>query len=109
MGLGQDNTDFVASAAESLSVAFDRFEGVLAQASCLRFQGRGQSFRCLEITAFWRRWSFICSADATMLVSWQGVALVLPADKPATPPKKAQLSVIFVSGADLCCALLLFV
>ena len=31
--LGQDNTDFVASAAESLSTAFDRFEGVLAQAS----------------------------------------------------------------------------
>ncbi|CAE7464585.1 unnamed protein product [Symbiodinium microadriaticum] len=27
----EDNTDFVASAAESLSVAFDRFEGVLAQ------------------------------------------------------------------------------
>eukprot|EP00439_Symbiodinium_sp_Y106_P076196 s444_g15.t1 len=45
----EDNTDFVASAAESLSTAFDRFEGVLAQ----------------------------------------GVALVLPVDKPATPPKKA--------------------
>ena len=42
-------------------------------------------------------------------VSWQGVALVLPVDKPATPPKKAQLSVILVGGADLCCAMLRFV
>ena len=45
----EDNTDFVASAAESLSAAFDQFDRLLAQ----------------------------------------GVALVLPAEKPATPPKKA--------------------
>ena len=45
----EDNTDFVASAAESLSTAFDHFDRLLAQ----------------------------------------GAALVLPAEKPATPPKKA--------------------